>query len=150
LSTLRGALVGDYKRLRVWQKAHRLTCALYAVTRSFPQAEQFVLGSQIRRAAISIGANIAEGCGRNGDGELRRFLNIALGSANELRYLLEVAIDVGLITPTTGEALVTAVDEIRRMLSALSSAAHQGRWSTTKEQGTVEDRAPSELLIADS
>jgi four helix bundle protein len=98
--------VGDYKRLRVWQKAHILACAVYRVTCSFPKAEQFVLGDQIRRAAISIGANIAEGCGRNGDGELRRFLNIALGSANELRYLLELAIDVGVLPAATGQPLV--------------------------------------------
>jgi four helix bundle protein len=94
--------VGDYKRLKVWQKAHKLTCAIYAVTRAFPRGDQFVLGDQIRRAAISIGANIAEGCGRNGDGELRRFLNIALGSANELRYLLELAIDVEVLPAAVG------------------------------------------------
>jgi four helix bundle protein len=67
--------------LRVCQKAHELTCAVYAIARAFPRVDQFVLGNQIRRAAISIGANISEGCGRNGDGDLRRFLNIALGSA---------------------------------------------------------------------
>jgi len=142
--------VGDYKRLRVWQKAHKLACAVYHTTRSFSQQDQFVLGDQMRRAAISIGANIAEGCGRNGDGELRRFLNIALGSANELRYLLELAIDVGVLPPSTGEPLIAATDEVRRMLAALASAASQGRWSVTKEQGPAAGRAPSKVLIADS
>ena len=98
--------MGDYKRLRVWQKAHGLTCAVYAIVRTFPKADQFVLGAQIRRAAISIGANIAEGCGRNGDGELRRLLNIALGSANELRHLLDLAIDVGPLPEPTARPLI--------------------------------------------
>jgi four helix bundle protein len=121
--------VGDYKRLRVWRKAHAVACALYGITRTFPGTDQFVLGNQIRRAAISIGANVAEGCGRNGDGELHRFLNIALGSANELRYLLEVAMDVGVLSRATGSPIVEAVDDIRRMLAGLAGAAHQGRWS---------------------
>jgi four helix bundle protein len=141
--------VSDYKRLRVWQKAHQLRCAAYAIVRTFPRAHQFVVGAQIRRAAISIGANIAEGCGRNGDGELRRFLNIALGSANELRYLLEVAIDVGLIPEATGRRLLAAADEVRRILSALASAADQGR-RPSQEKGAAEGRAPSKVLIADS
>ncbi len=120
-------MLGDYKRLKVWQKAHKLTCGVYAVARAFPKGDQFVLGEQIRRAAISIGANIAEGCGRNGDGDLRRFLNIALGSANELRYLLELAVDVGVLPQSTGAPVISAVDEIRRMLRALVTAADQGR-----------------------
>jgi four helix bundle protein len=140
--------VGDYKRLRVWQKAHKLTCTVYRITRSFARADR-VLGDQIRRAGISIGANIAEGCGRNGDGELRRFLNIALGSANELRYLLELAIDVGVITVERGGPLIEAADEIRRMLAALVLAADQGR-RPSKKKGAAESRAPSKVLIADS
>jgi four helix bundle protein len=122
--------LGDYKRLRVWRNAHTVTCALYSITRAFPRTDQFVLGNQIRRAAISIGANIAEGCGRTGDGELHRFLNIALGSANELRYLLEVAMDVGVLPRATGSPTVEAVDDIRRMLAGLAGAAPQGRWSS--------------------
>jgi four helix bundle protein len=100
--------MGDYKRLRVWQKAHELTCAVYAIARTFPRADQFVLGNQIRRATISIGANIAEGCGRNGDGDLRRFLEHRPGLRNELRYLLEAAIDVGLVADATGRPLLDA------------------------------------------
>jgi four helix bundle protein len=141
--------VGDYKRLRVWQKAHKLACAVYRVTRSFPKPERFVLGDQIRRAAISVGANIAEGCGRNGDGELRRFLNIALGSANELRYLLELAIDVEVLPEAPGRPLVAATDEVRRMLAALAAAAEQGR-RPSNERGAAEGRAQSKVLIADS
>jgi four helix bundle protein len=119
--------MGDYKRLKVWRKAHALACAVYTLTRSFPRADQFTLGDQIRRAAISIGANIVEGCGRNADGDLRRFLYIALGSANELRYLLELAVEVDVVARPTGDPLIAATDEIRRMLSALATAASQGR-----------------------
>jgi four helix bundle protein len=133
--------MGDYKRLRVWRRAHDLTCAVYASTRTLPKADQFVLGDQLRRAAISIGANIAEGCGRNGDGELRRFLNIALGSANELRHLLELAIDVGVLPEATGRPLIAASDEIRRMLAALATAADQGR-RPSKERARLKAAPP--------
>jgi four helix bundle protein len=124
--------VGDYKRLTVWARAHKLACGVYAATGHFPQTEQFGLGAQLRRAAVSIGANIAEGCGRNGDGELRRFLNIALGSANELRYLLEVAVDVGLTLRPVADPLIAATDEVRRMLAALASATKQSRHTKEK------------------
>jgi four helix bundle protein len=140
--------VGDYRRLKVWEKAHKLACAVYAVTRSFPRADR-ALADQIRRAAISIAANIAEGCGRNSDGELRRFLNIALGSANELRYLLELAIDLQILSATTGGPLVATTDEVRRMLAALATAADQGR-RPQNEKGPAPSRAPSKVLIADS
>jgi four helix bundle protein len=150
VSAPKEASVGDYKRLRVWRKAHAIVCEVYAVTRTFPQHDQFVLGDQLRRAAISIAANIAEGCGRNGDGDLHRFLNIALGSANELRYLLELAIDVGVLSRTAGDPIVAAVDDVRRMLYGLASAADQGRLSRQRKKGTAADRAQSELRIADS
>jgi four helix bundle protein len=124
--------VGDYKRLRVWRKAHAVTCELYGITRAFAKLDQFVLGDQIRRAAISVAANIAEGCGRNGDGDLHRFLNIALGSANELRYLVELAMDVDVLARDTGAPIVAAIDDVRRMLSGLSTAAEQARRSNAK------------------
>jgi four helix bundle protein len=140
--------LGDYKRLKVWQRAHKLACAVYEATRALPQRDQFVLGDQLRRAAISVAANIAEGCGRNSEGDLRRFLNIALGSANELRYLLELATDVGVIARDAA-ALVGATDEVRRMLASLAMAAYQGR-RPSKEEGAAGGRAPSKVLIADS
>jgi four helix bundle protein len=122
--------VGEYKRLKVWQKAHKLACVVYEATRSLSQRDQFVLGDQLRRAALSVPTNIAEGCGRNSDGDLHRFVSIALGSANELRYLLEFAIDVGVLAPPVAGPLVEASDEARRMLAALSAAAGQGRRPT--------------------
>jgi hypothetical protein len=78
--------VKGFRDLKVWEKAHQLTLQVYKATASFPKEEMFGLTSQIRRAAASIPANIAEGCGRSGDAELGRFLQIAMGSASELEY----------------------------------------------------------------
>jgi four helix bundle protein len=74
----------DFRDLLVWQKAHSLTLASYRVTDAFPKAETYGLTIQIRRCAASVAANIAEGCGKRGNGEFQRFLNIACGSASEL------------------------------------------------------------------
>jgi four helix bundle protein len=76
----------NYRELQVWTKAHGLTLDLYRVTRSFPREEIYGLTSQLRRAASSIGANLAEGCGRRTSSELARFVRIAMGSASELDY----------------------------------------------------------------
>jgi four helix bundle protein len=111
--------VKDFKELKVWRKAHEVTLAVYQVTRQFPREELFGLTSQIRRAASSIGANIAEGCGRRSDGELTRFLNIARGSAVELEYHLLLARDLKVIPAAIFAALETQVDEVQRMLTVL-------------------------------
>jgi four helix bundle protein len=74
--------VEDFKNLKVWAKAHALTLEIYQSTRKFPRDEIYGLTSQIRRASASIGANIAEGCGRRSDAELKRFTQIARGSAS--------------------------------------------------------------------
>jgi four helix bundle protein len=81
----------DFRKLRVWQRAHELTLSLYRATATFPAAERFGLTSQIRRASSSIGANLAEGCGRIGDAEFARFCSIGMGSACELEYHLLLA-----------------------------------------------------------
>jgi len=74
----------DYQDLQVWSKVHSLTLDLYCLFRSFPREEIYGVTSQLRRAAISIGSNLAEGCGRRTSTELARFVRIALGSASEL------------------------------------------------------------------
>ena len=76
----------NFKELKVWSAAHQLTLSLYQTTQTFPKQELFGLTSQIRRCSSSIGANLAEGCGRQGDGEMGRFVQIAMGSASELEY----------------------------------------------------------------
>ncbi len=108
----------DFKDLRVWAKAHELTLLIYGKTRTFPREEAYGLTSQIRRAAASVGANIAEGCGRRSDGEMKRFLQIARGSASELEYHLLLAKDLGLITADEFVDLEARTLEVQRMLAA--------------------------------
>ncbi len=111
--------MGDYKRLKVWERAHKLTCVLYDVTRSMAQRDRFVLGDQILRATISIGANIAEGCGRGSDPDARRHFQIALGSACEALSLGLLARDLGLLTSDAFDALERQLAPVRRMLVRL-------------------------------
>jgi len=108
----------DFRTLQVWEKAHQLTLAVYKATATFPQAELYGLTSQIRRASASIPANIAEGCGRETERELARFMCIAAGSASELEYHLLLARDLGFLQSPTYTDLHTQVTEIKRMLTA--------------------------------
>ena len=108
----------DFRELKVWQKAHELTLAVYRVTAAFPREEQYGLTSQIRRACSSIAANLAEGCGRNGDAEFARYCSIAMGSASELQYHLLLAKDLNLIKPAGYEELAPRATELKRMLTA--------------------------------
>ena len=110
----------DFKNLKVWNKAHELTLAVYRRTRMFPNDEMYGLTSQIRRASASIGANIAEGCGRRSDPELKRFIQIARGSASELEYHLLLARDLRFLSPDEFKELEGKVVEIQRMLAALT------------------------------
>jgi four helix bundle protein len=110
----------DFKNLKAWSKAHELTLAVYQRTRTFPKDEIYGLTSQIRRASASIGANIAEGCGRRSDPELKRFVQIARGSASELEYHLLLARDLLFLTPDEFRNLEAKIMEIQRMLAALS------------------------------
>lgn len=79
-----GYAVKDFRELKVWQKAPELTLAVYQLTATFPREELYGLTTQLRRSSSSISANLAEGCGRNGDAEFARFCSIAMGSASEL------------------------------------------------------------------
>ena len=107
----------DFKELKVWQKAHQLALDAYQMTSRFPREEMFGLTSQIRRAAVSIAANIAEGRGRGGDGDFKRFLQIAQGSAAELDYELLLARELHYITPEQHAGIQSQVEEARRMLN---------------------------------
>lgn len=110
----------DFKNLEAWQLAHRLRVEVYDLVVGFPREELYGLRSQVTRAAGSIAANIAEGCGRNGDKEFARFLDIAMGSATELECHLLCARDRGFVN---GEALVgfvSELDRLQRMIAALT------------------------------
>ncbi len=110
----------DFKNLVVWAKAHQLALSVYQLTRTFPREEMFGITSQVRRASASIGANIAEGCGRRSDGEFRRFLQIARGSASELECHLLLAKDLDFMTAEQFEVLEAKVLEVQRMLASLA------------------------------
>jgi four helix bundle protein len=109
----------DFRQLQVWHKAHALSLLAYDVTAHFPREERFGLTSQIRRASYSIPINIAEGCGRGGNGELHRFLNISAGSASELQYEWLLARDLKFVSGEQYELLDKRTTEVKRMLSAL-------------------------------
>jgi four helix bundle protein len=107
----------DFKKIQVWEKAHQLTLRRYKITSSFPKEEVYGMTSQIRRASASIPANIAEGCGRDAQTELARFVHIAGGSASELEYHLMLAHDLGYIDDEAYPELDSAINEIKRMLN---------------------------------
>ena len=116
----------DFRSLDVWKKSHELVLAIYRVTAAFPKRELYGLTSQIRRAASSIPANIAEGCGRTGDAELARFLRIAMGSASELEYHLLLAHDLDLLGDSDHKKLTNSTTEVKRMLTGLIKALRNG------------------------
>lgn len=109
----------NFRDLRVWEKAHALVLKSYRTTNNFPNAEMFGPTSQIRRAAVSIAANIAEGCGKRGNGEFQRYLNIATGAASELEYHFLLARDLHYLDESVYLLLNSATVELKRMLSAL-------------------------------
>ncbi len=125
----------NFRDLKVWNKAHELTLAVYSVTRGFPKDELYGLTSQIRRSCVSIEANLAEGCGRNKGGEMGRFVLIAMGSASELECHLLVAKDLGFISQTEHARLQDKLTEVRRMLFALSRTIR----SNLREEGTAKN-----------
>lgn len=111
----------DYKKLVVWEKAHNLTVLIYKMTLKFPKDEVHALTSQLRRASSSIPANIAEGCGRNTQLDFSKFLNIALGSANETSYFLLLSKDIGYLSNEDYLIYENRIEQIKAMLISLIS-----------------------------
>lgn len=109
----------DFRNLKVWDRAHHLTLDIYKSSSAFPSEEKYGLTSQMRRASVSIGANIAEGCCRKGDCEMGRFLQIAVGSASELEYELLLAKDLSFLKSDEYGRLSSEVTEVKKMLTAL-------------------------------
>jgi four helix bundle protein len=116
--------VKSYRDLIVWQRAMELCAAIYRATAAFPQAERFGLVSQMRRAAVSIPSNIAEGHGRLTTSEYRQFLGIARGSLKELETQIQIASDLGYLGNTAADACTALAEEVGRMLSTLIAALH--------------------------
>jgi four helix bundle protein len=107
----------DFKDLEVWKKAHQLTLKIYKNSMKFPDEELYGLTSQIRRASVSIPTNIAEGRGRGSDPDFARFLRIAMGSANELEYLLILTNDLKILNENNSRQLLNSLTEVKRMLN---------------------------------
>jgi four helix bundle protein len=109
----------DFRKLMVWERAHALTLNVYGETSTFPREERYGLARQMRRAAVSIPANIAEGCGRSGERELARFLDVSMGSASELEYEILLARDLKALSRERHDPLARQITEVKRMLAAL-------------------------------
>lgn len=109
----------DYRKLHVWEKSHQLAVTVYMVTRCFPREELYGLISQLRRAAMSIPANIAEGCGRDGQADTARFFQVAMGSACEVEYYALLAHDLAFLDAKAHQQVAEQVSEVKRMLASL-------------------------------
>ena len=107
----------DFRNIQEWQKAYDLTREIYKATKVFPPEEMYGLTSQLRRAAMSIPCNIAEGCYRSTDADFARFLDIAIGSASEVECQLLLAHDLGYQRQGESEELLVLVVEVKRMLT---------------------------------
>ncbi len=108
----------NFKDLQVWHKAHSLAIKIYKLTLLFPADEKFGLISQLRRAASSIAINIAEGCGRGSNAELKRFLDIAMGSASEVEYEILLAHDLEYMDDKCYNEVMAYIEEVKKMLTS--------------------------------
>jgi four helix bundle protein len=109
----------DFRNLKVWQKAHQLVLDVYKATKVYPKEELFSLTSQMRRSAMSIPTNLAEGCGRGSDADFARFLWMANGSTKELDYQLILSRDLRYLDAESYTSLTSLLDEVKRMLTGL-------------------------------
>jgi four helix bundle protein len=114
-----------FQELKVWQRSHALVLDVYRLSSGFPSAERFGLVSQLRRAAVSVPTNIAEGAKRQRRQDYARFLNISEGSLAETGYLLLLSRDLGYSRPAATENLLAEVDQISRMIHALRSRVEE-------------------------
>ncbi|MFI5310316.1 MAG: four helix bundle protein [Gemmatimonadales bacterium] len=112
--------MGDFKELIVWRSARALAADMYGLTAAFPASEQYGLASQIRRAAASIPANIAESSGRWSDRDQARLYQIAIASSRELESHLLLANDLGFISSQDHRRVSAILDQVQRMLMSLS------------------------------
>ena len=127
----------NFKELLIWQRSHQLVLEIYLITKSFPKDELFGLTSQMRRSSASIPTNIAEGCSRNSDAEMNRFLIIAQDSATELEYQIILSKDLSYISTEIFDTLCLELTEIRKMINTFSQktfAIHKSFTSTTYAQ----------------
>jgi four helix bundle protein len=120
-------MLRNYRELKVWQKSYQLCLDVYRVTKGFPGDEKYGLTSQIRRAAVSIPSNIAEGYGRKTTPDYVRSLYLAYGSNCELETQISLAADLGYLKPQEREKLQGDITELERMLKALIRSLEKRR-----------------------
>jgi len=108
----------DFREMQVWNKGHKLALEIYKLTAGFPREEVFGLSSQIRRAAVSIPTNIAEGCGRGNPKELKQFLKISMGSASEVEYQILLSYELCYMDRKKYDSLKSDIQEVKKMLSS--------------------------------
>ncbi len=124
-SVLCGDMSGTYRDLEAWQCARLLVLEIYKSTEKFPRAEMFGLTSQLRRAAISVASNIAEGKGRFSDRELGQFLSISRGSVFEIETQITIALDLGFLSISQSQSLLRRCGEVGRLLNGLIKAVRK-------------------------
>ena len=126
-----GAHMQDFRKLKVWERSHDLTLRVYELTAQFPREEIYGLTSQIRRACASIPTNIAEGCGRESPADFARFLQIAMGSASETEYLIQLSHDLKYFNAHQYVELTDEIVRIKKMLTALLRKSRQQSKTST-------------------
>jgi len=131
---------GTYKDLEAWQCAKALVLEIYRNTARFPKEEMFGLTSQLRRAAVSVASNIAEGKGRFSDRELGQFLGVARGSVFEIETQIAIAFDLELLTETRSRELLGRCGEVGRLLNGLIKVVRE-----PAAQGQPRPREPESL-----
>ena len=112
----------NYKNLVVWQKSMELTLNIYKIVKKLPKEEMFALSDQMRKAAVSIPSNIAEGCGRRLQGELKYFLRIASGSAAELETQMQICLNLGYLQSEDIEESLSLLQEVEKMLNSFMNS----------------------------
>ena len=132
--------MNGFRELKVWQKGMGLVVEVYSVTKGFSEEERYGLSSQIRRAAVSVPSNIAEGYGRQSRRDYLRFLQIARGSLYELETQIEIALNLGFFGSEVFDELSENISEISRMLSALISRIRE---ADDKPSGRVKEEDES-------
>ena len=124
----------DFRELKVWQKAHEVTLAVYKATACFPKVEVYGLTAQLRRASVSISANISEGAGKNSRPDFARFLQVAMGSASEVEYELLLARDLRYLDQKGYDELAGSVVEVKRMLTGFIQYLSASRTGTAGQR----------------
>lgn len=109
----------NFKDLSVWKKARQNVLSIYKVSKGFPKEERYCLTGQLRRAAISVPANLAEGCGKSSDKDFGRYVQNSFGSSQEIEYLIFLAFELGYISLAEFKTLDQNINEVKAMLLGL-------------------------------